>query len=369
MANSARAQAISHQTVRLGAGRHPRPGKLVCVMELASMLAGERFGDRPVSVCPVIGAILRAYNDNVDDGRRQDLYRFAADAVDTRRDFRVQRRRAEAALEWARARYQEHSTDKLPAEPDPEGARDEIAFYVVRSLARRGQRRSRWSDESHASIIALLDELIQLDGETATRPLIKGPLVAQPALDTLLDERHVRETAFEMVLGGGCVGADVTPPLMGQLLEQAADCVEHGSGGHQVLLAERLEGRTEPRLEACTVLLDQLATAVGEGREDHAAVALGSGARDEAGRLEAVEHLGDARRAAIGGVSKVASRHLTLVAKVEQQAVLRVTELARAVGLAPAQPSHRRHRSLERSRELLGGIALLALAYHVAQRG
>ena len=30
----------------------------MCVMELASMLAGERFGDRPVSVCPVIGAFL-----------------------------------------------------------------------------------------------------------------------------------------------------------------------------------------------------------------------------------------------------------------------------------------------------------------------
>ncbi len=63
------------------------------------MLAGERFGDRPVSVCPVIGAILRAYNDNVDEHRRQDLYRFAADAVDTRRDYHAQRRRADAALD------------------------------------------------------------------------------------------------------------------------------------------------------------------------------------------------------------------------------------------------------------------------------
>src|ERR1700749_568530 len=96
--------AVSHQTVRLGSGRHPRPGNGVCVIELASMLAGERFGGRPPSVCPVIGPILRAYNDNVDDVRRQDLYRFAADAVDTRRDYRVQRRRAGAGLGWAGAR-------------------------------------------------------------------------------------------------------------------------------------------------------------------------------------------------------------------------------------------------------------------------
>src|ERR1700748_1008376 len=105
MAKATPARAISHQNVRLGPGRHPQPGDVVCVMELASMLAGDRFGDRPVSVCPVIGAILRAYNDNVDDGRRQDLYRFAADAVDTRRDYHVQRRRADTALEWARAQY------------------------------------------------------------------------------------------------------------------------------------------------------------------------------------------------------------------------------------------------------------------------
>src|SRR5579862_2258743 len=136
MATSARSQAISHQTVRLGAGRHPRPGQVVCVMELASMLAGERFGDRPVSVCPVIGAILRAYNDNVDDTRRQDLYRFAADAVDTRRDYRVQRDRADTAIAWAARR------NGILSPPDPEGPRDEIGYYVVGSL---GCRPGRWS--------------------------------------------------------------------------------------------------------------------------------------------------------------------------------------------------------------------------------
>src|SRR5579884_3570228 len=130
----ATAPAISHQNVRLGPGRHPRPGKVVCVLELASMLAGDRFSDRPASVCPVIGAILRAYNDNVDDRRRQDLYRFAADAVDTRRDFRVQRRRADAALEWAVAGYERRGGTVL-APPDPEGPRDDIGHYVVGALA------------------------------------------------------------------------------------------------------------------------------------------------------------------------------------------------------------------------------------------
>ena len=114
------------------------------------MLAGERFGDRPASVCPVIGSILRAYNDNVDDHRRQDLYRFATDAVDTRRDYRVQRRRADAALGWAAARY-ESGGGTLLAPPDPEGPRDEIAYYVVGALGRR----ARWSDEQHAAVMTL----------------------------------------------------------------------------------------------------------------------------------------------------------------------------------------------------------------------
>src|ERR687885_2466316 len=72
---------VSHQTVRLRRGKHASPEKGVCVMELASMLAGEPFSDRPQAVCPVIGAYLRSYNDVVDDDRRQDLYRYAAEAI------------------------------------------------------------------------------------------------------------------------------------------------------------------------------------------------------------------------------------------------------------------------------------------------
>ena len=50
------------------------------------MLAGEPFSDQPASVCPVIGSFLRAYNDSIDDGRRQDAEQeplvFAMEPVD-----------------------------------------------------------------------------------------------------------------------------------------------------------------------------------------------------------------------------------------------------------------------------------------------
>ena len=280
------------------------------------MLAGGRFCDRPASVCPVIGSILRLYNDNVDDGRRQGLYRFAADAVDTRRDYRVQRRRADAALEWAGERYREQGGTLL-APPDPEGPRDEIAYYVVSALGPR----DRWSDEQHAEVIALVDELIQLD-------------VA----------------------------------LVGDVLEETAKPLEHRSGHHEFVLAEGLQCSAEARLEASAPLLDQSAPAVGERGEHHAPISLRALPLDESLCRQSFEHLGDARRAEIGGTREVANRHLAVVAKTEQQAVLRVGELARSMRLASAQPSHGGHRALERSRNLLGGVALVAFAYHVAKR-
>jgi len=89
----------SHQTIRLSRGRHASPDDGACVMELASMLAGEPFSDQPVSVCPVIGAFLRTYNDGVDDERRQDLYPYAALVVGTRGGPELVRRRKRLCLE------------------------------------------------------------------------------------------------------------------------------------------------------------------------------------------------------------------------------------------------------------------------------
>jgi hypothetical protein len=91
---------VSHQTVKLARGNHASPADGVCVMELASMLAGEEFSDHPQSVCPVIGAFLRAYNDCVDDHWRQDLYAYAAKVVGTRSTIAVERQRAAICREW-----------------------------------------------------------------------------------------------------------------------------------------------------------------------------------------------------------------------------------------------------------------------------
>ncbi len=161
MAGTLPPEGATYQTARLGVGRHEGPGPVVCIMELASMLAGERFSDHPVSVCPIVGAVLRAYNDDIDEGRRPDLYRHAAESVGTRGTFGLQLRRAEHVLAWASAVYAKRGRlRRRPTEPRPDHGPDEIAFYVVRSLGRRH------SDESHAAVLALLDELIEMGLET-----------------------------------------------------------------------------------------------------------------------------------------------------------------------------------------------------------
>jgi hypothetical protein len=71
-------------------------------MELASMLAGEKFSDRPRTASPVIAAFLRTYNDGIDDERRQDLYPLAALIVGTAQGRKVERERASRCLEFAR---------------------------------------------------------------------------------------------------------------------------------------------------------------------------------------------------------------------------------------------------------------------------
>ena len=51
---------VSHQVVRLSAGRHASPEDGACVRALASMLAGECFSDHPRAVDPCLGAFLHS---------------------------------------------------------------------------------------------------------------------------------------------------------------------------------------------------------------------------------------------------------------------------------------------------------------------
>jgi hypothetical protein len=160
---------VSHQTIKLTRGRHSSPEHGACVMELASMLAGESFSDHPRSVSRPIASFLRGYNDLLDDRRRGDLYRYASQAVGTAASAEVEAARVARLLAWGDESWRERSARSLldrmrlrralrerSSDPEPAGT------YAVHAIG-------KVTDETHTATLALIDELLILRGE-AGRP-------------------------------------------------------------------------------------------------------------------------------------------------------------------------------------------------------
>ena len=161
---------LSFQIMKLARGKHSSPRHGACVMELASMVAGERFSDRPRSVSPVIAAFLRGYNDLVDDRRRQDLIRYASEAVGTAASEEVELARVKRLVEWADERWGQSPRPSFvgsfgsfgsfwarrlpPTDPDSAGV------YAIRSIHRGNGR-------VHRHVLALIEELIAMDDRGA----------------------------------------------------------------------------------------------------------------------------------------------------------------------------------------------------------
>ena len=117
--------------------------------------------DHPASVCPVIGSFLRAYNDSVDDHRRQDLYGYAARVVGSQSGIIVQRDRAERLAAWALEVQHRRWTRLLPlSQLRTVGLRRQrsaqaVGAYAVRAIPRH-------SRETHIEVLRLLDELLAI---------------------------------------------------------------------------------------------------------------------------------------------------------------------------------------------------------------
>src|ERR1700757_1402413 len=160
---------INYQTIKLSRGRHSSPEHGACVMELASMLAGESFTDHPRSVSRPIASFMRGYNDLLDDRRRADLYRFAAQTVGTASSPAVEDARVARLLAWADELWQRRSSRSLlermrmrralkerSTDPEPAGT------YAVHAVG-------KVNDEIHASALALVDELIAMSAPSRDR--------------------------------------------------------------------------------------------------------------------------------------------------------------------------------------------------------
>lgn len=168
--------SISHQTVRLTRGRHQGPDQGACVMELASMLAGEPFSDHPSSTCPVIGAFLRAYNDGLPEDRRQDLYEYAAKVVGTSAGRRVRRMRARMCLEWL--------AERTRGAQRPSRLSLMLAGWSLGAVGRTAARAARTSADSHRSVLDLVDRMIEFghpDGPLGLDSPAPGEAPLEPA--------------------------------------------------------------------------------------------------------------------------------------------------------------------------------------------
>jgi hypothetical protein len=156
---------VTHQTIRLSKGKHTSKDHGACVMELASMLGDEPFSDHPAGVCPVIGSVLRAYNDSIDDRRRQDLYAYAARVVGSRGSAEVERMRAERLSDWiSRPVARRWTRFLLPARLralSPRPPLDVLGAGAVRSLGVH-------DDRTHARMLRLIDDLLAIGAEPRT---------------------------------------------------------------------------------------------------------------------------------------------------------------------------------------------------------
>jgi hypothetical protein len=174
---------ISHQTVRIDRGKHAAPEEGACVMELASMLGGEAFSDRPHSVCPVVAGFLRGYNDLVDDERRQELYGYASEVVGSAGDRMVRWRRRRMLRRWARAVAERRSPALAMRTGFRFGSSDEIGGHVGHLVA--SARNQQNAEALHRDVLELVDGMLALGAEATparsrTSPR-SGPSAPDPA--------------------------------------------------------------------------------------------------------------------------------------------------------------------------------------------
>lgn len=160
-------RSVNFQTVRLRAGSHHSPEEGACVMELASMLAGEPFSDCPDCVCPVVAAVLRRINDLVGDGEREELRSYASQAIGTRAGALVEDARIEHCLAWVRSRRRRVPLLGISAPVllwDSRAKRDRLTACMVALEPHLRRRRGRSQE-----LFALVDDLLAIGSASRSK--------------------------------------------------------------------------------------------------------------------------------------------------------------------------------------------------------
>ena len=100
-----RLEKVQRWTLR--SGSHPEPKRVtsktgMCILEAVAYVAGETWGDHPECACPVIGAFLRNWNDNLPDdaARTRLLAPLVPRLVGSRATPAIELMRSYLALDW-----------------------------------------------------------------------------------------------------------------------------------------------------------------------------------------------------------------------------------------------------------------------------
>lgn len=153
----------------LSRGRHRTPRRGACFMELASVLAGERWSDHPSCTHPLLAELAREVNDHTSDVARQRLAPLVPSVVGRRGNERTWITVAVAVAARPILEVPEATqrvlcagllhAERLCAEPDLASSRLEARFALARVpgavawVERRG-RRERISAQTFARCTA-----------------------------------------------------------------------------------------------------------------------------------------------------------------------------------------------------------------------
>ncbi|HEY8339484.1 MAG TPA: hypothetical protein VIK95_06430 [Egibacteraceae bacterium] len=72
---------VPDQLPLLSRGKHRSPRRGACFMELASLLAGERWSDHPACTHPLLAALARGVNDTMSDEARPRLVELVPSVI------------------------------------------------------------------------------------------------------------------------------------------------------------------------------------------------------------------------------------------------------------------------------------------------
>jgi hypothetical protein len=196
--------AESAMPLKLSRGRHADPSEGACLMELASLLAGEPWSDHPVCVHPVLAAVARGVNDKIGDDERARLaplvpYMIGTATKDPRRSARLVLLCARVAL----------------ARPD---IRDHVDICCQMEAARR-----------------LATGVLSVTRQCSDQPVssrLRMITIAALAYWRLLQPFYLRQAAFHAALAVATVaGTEASDRVaLCELLESCVACSRTSSG-------------------------------------------------------------------------------------------------------------------------------------------